>query len=417
MRKITALKKFSEKHYYAALIFAFIFVYALITPKETLFRVSEAILAIHAVDFGMGFCSRLLPGAIYNLFFDSVSPAKTAAYVNTLLVIFFIVMSFLLEKLVLSVESGHRKTALIILAFFITGPATFAIHIHYPGMLDMYWVFCALFLFVLLSKKQLTPLIFLPFVLCVTVYFASLICFIPFFVIIVLYKISYSESKKEKAILWSFLIFAALAAVALSIYFAVFENGNLIYTIDEFHEIYSKKGTDRFFYFDQNLYKDVYTYDLEKYATYQPENGTNIELIFGEILLRVNYTFSKMTLSDKLIIFALIAPVFSLVFAFLFTELKYNIKSKNRLKAFANICTIALPFFTLFSSVFFSEDLVRWIGHAFLTLFATFLYLLYKEGKEAWSRIESHISKIPFAFLLIYFTFYATTVYHPYYIG
>lgn len=418
MRKINRIKEFSQKHIYALGIFAFIMVYSFMVPGEfKLWDADKAVLAIHAVDFGLGFCSKLLPGAIYNLFFDSVSTVKTSIYLMVLLIGFFSVLSLLLEKFVLHIEPEYRKTAFIILAFFLTGPSTFAIHVYYPGMLDMYWVFCALLFFVFLSKKKLTPLVFLPFVICVTVYFASLICFIPFFIIILLYEISCSETRKEKIQLWIVLIVSAVAAVGLSVYFAVCETDNLVYTMEEFHKIYSERGTDNYFYFDQSLYKHSVSNYTDEYITKMQNVKTPIERISLELFIRIAYNLHKITLKDKLIIFALIFPVTALIFAFIFNQIKYNAKIKHGLKLFSDICTVALPFFTLCASVFFSEDLVRWIGHTFLTLSTIFIYILHKEGKEAWKWVEERISKIPLPVILLYFTFYATTVYHPYYIG
>ncbi len=418
MTDINKIKSFQEKHYYAIIIFAFIMIYSCIIPGEfKSFGVSGAVKAIHAVDFGMGFCSKLLPGAIYNLFFDSVGTVKTSIYLAVLLVLFFAVLSFLLEKFILKVDPCHRKTALIILAFFLTGPSTFAIHVYYPGMLDMYWVFCALMFFVFLTKKQFTPLVFFPFVLCITIYFASLICFIPFFVIILLYKISCTEGKKERGMLWTVLVVSVTVTVGLSVYLAVFESDNLIYTIEEFHEIYSKKGIDNFFYFDQSLYKYDDTYGYEDYAVFTLKGDSAIKKIIWEIALRINYNLSKMALHNKLIIFSLILPVVAMIYAFMFNQIKLNIKSNHKLKSFSYICTLILPFFTLFTSVFFSEDLVRWIGHAFLTLFASFIFVICNEGKASWEWIEDKLAKIPSVPLMLFFSLYATTVYHPYYTG
>ncbi len=393
-------------------------VYACTVPGDfRSYGVDGAVMAIHAVDFGLGFCSKLLPGAIYNLFFDSVGTVKTSVYLVILLIGFFAVLSLLLEKFILSVELQHRKTTLIILAFFLTGPSTFAIHIYYPGMLDMYWVFCALLFFIFLTKKRLRPLLILPFLLCITIYFASLISFIPFFVIIMLYEISVSDTKKDKIQLWSILIISAVAAVALGIYLATSESNNLVYTIEEFREIYSKKGIDNFLYYEKSLYKFSDDDHLKHYFLDYYKLESKSSPILYEISAIIDYHLSKTTIKDKLVVFALIMPITVSIFAFLFNQIKYNLKNKRILKAFSNICMVALPFFTIIISVFFSEDLIRWISHAFLTLFASFIYILYNENEKAWKWVEERVQKLPFAVILLYLTFYATTIYHPYYIG
>ncbi len=388
----------------------------IIIVSHDTFGSGNSILAIHAVDFGMGFCSKLLPGALYNIFFDTVGTVKTYLYLLVLLVLFFIGLSFILEKFLLKINAEHRKTALIILAFFLTGPGTFAIHVYLPGMLDMYWVFCALMFFIFLSNKYLRPLIFIPFVLCVTVYFASLICFIPFFVIILLYEISYTDTKKEKIKLWIILIISSVFALGLSVYFAAFESDNLVYTMEEFNKIYSEKGVSNFFYFNQSLYKDIVSYYLDQFAVFELKTNSPLEKFIWEVTLRINYNLSRISLSDKLIIFALIVPIVCLILSFMINQIKINFSEKQKLRAFANICSFALPLFAICASVFFSEDFIRWTGHVFLTLFASFLFILSKDRK-ACIRLDEWISKIPFTAIILYFAFYATTIYSPYYSG
>lgn len=416
MRKIKAAKRFFEKHCYSVAIFAFIIIYsAFVSEGFKLWVPDSSIKAIHGVDYGVGFCSKLLPGAIYNLFFDKVDDVRTTIYIAIWMLGFFAVLSLVLEKFILNTKPENRKTALVLAAFFLTGPSTFAIHICYPGMLDTYWVFFALLFFLLLSKKQLTPLLFIPFVLCIMVYFSSLICFIPFFVIIILYKISCCDDKKEKVMLWSVLVFSVVTAVALSGYFIFFENDNLKYTIEEFHEIYAAKGIESFKYFDHSLYKSLnLQIGLEEQLNEALDSGDNKLKFFAELSYRIKHSLSKLYLKDKAVIFAAVFPVAAFGLSFLLSQLKTNLKSKKRLKAFSIMCLIILPFFSLITSVFFSEDMVRWIAHSFLTLFAGILYIIYKEKEQAWNWIENTLSKIPFTNIILYFIFYAAIFYEPY---
>ncbi len=418
MIDINRVKSFCNKHYYAVVIFVFSIVYScIISTNNILWGVSGEIYAIHAVDFGLGFCSKLLPGAIYNIFFDSIGEFKTTAYLLVLLLLFYVALSFLLEKFMLKIKAENRKTAFIILAFFLTGTVSLAIHSYYPGMLDMYWIFCALMFFILLSVKQLKPLIFLPFVLCVTVYFASLICFIPFFAIIILYEIACTQEKKQKVLLWVLLIVSVVAAVGLGGYFAVFETDNLVLSIEEFHEIYSKRGIDDFFYFDQSLYKDVVSFGYDEFEVFELKSDSVIERIIWEVALRINYNLSAISIKDKLTVLSLASPLFAFVLWFMLSQAKMNFKDKNNLKGFTNICMFILPFFTMFSSVFFSEDVIRWLSHSFVVLTSSFIFVLYNEGERAWNWVQDKINKIPFVALLFYFIFNATTIYSPYYSG
>ena len=99
MIHINKLKTYFNRHYYALIVFEFCIIYSCtILGDFATYGVDKAVSAIHAVDFGMGFCSKLIPGAIYNIFFDNVSKIKTSVYLIILLIGFFFVLSFMIEK-------------------------------------------------------------------------------------------------------------------------------------------------------------------------------------------------------------------------------------------------------------------------------------------------------------------------------
>ena len=111
MIDINKVKSFCNKHYFAVVIFVFSIVYSCIIFTNNIpYGVNGEIYALHAVDFGLGFCSKLLPGAIYNIFFDSVGNFKTTAYLFILLLLFYVVLSFVLEKFILKIKEENRKT-------------------------------------------------------------------------------------------------------------------------------------------------------------------------------------------------------------------------------------------------------------------------------------------------------------------
>ncbi len=398
------VKSLIEKHYYALFFFIFVMVYSCVIPGELkLWKTDELTLSFHAVDYSMGFCSRFLPGAIYNFFFDSISERQASIYLTVLMVVFFAVLSVLLERLMLNVDSEYRFTALVVLLFFLTGPSTFAIFINVLGMLDVYWVFAAILFFILLSNKHTHFLLFVPFLICILVYYVTWLCYIPFFAIIVLYRISISETKKEKSILWVSLIVSVVSALGLTLYFVIFEKGNLTYTLDEFLSIFYSKNVDPAYYG-----QSIYYYDIHSDQQY----GTS-KFILEELYIRLSVNFKISNLYNKIPLFLLLLPIVAFIYKFLLRQIK---SCDIALKKFSFVCMMLLFAGTMAVSVIATTDLIRWTGHAFLPLFAAFLYVLYNEGDLAWMCLKENLSKYSFKTVMVFLIFYASVIYNPYFV-
>ena len=396
---MTKIKSLCEKHYYSVFFFLFILVYSCIVPGglrpwETI----EVTRCFHAVNYSMGFCSRFLPGAIYNFIFGAVDETTLNLYLSVLMVVFFFVLSLFLERFILSVDREYRFVAMIVMLFFVTGPATFSIYIKVLGMLDVYWVFAALLFFILLSKKQTWIFLFVPFLLCVLTYFVTWICYIPFFILIILYKISITDTKKEKVYLWLSLFIAAAGAVIITLYFAVYEKGNLVYTVDEFIDIINSQGIKETAYYTESMY---YNIDGTAYT------GN----IFKELLVRASINFIGFNAFTNIPLYLLVAPVVAFIYKFFIKQISVT---SNKLKKFSYVCMMLLFVGTFVFSFAFSTDFVRWLGHAFLPLFTGFIYVLHNEGREAWEYVDVCINKSNIKKVITFLVFYALIVYDPY---
>lgn len=398
---MTKIKSLIEKHYYLLFFFLFILVYSCVVPGGLKpWQTIGVTQSFHAVDYSMGFCSRFFPGAIYNFLFGAVEEQTLNLYMSFLMIAFFFVLSILLEQFVLSVESKYRFVAVVILMFFLTGPVTFSIYIKTLGMLDVYWVFAALLFFVLLSRKETWFLLFIPFVICVLTYYVTWLCYLPFFVIILLYKISITKTKKDKVYLWVALSVSVIIAVALTLYFVFFEKSNLTYTVEGFIDALNAKGSDSYKYYSEVLY----------YYGYEAPVDVNI---FDELLTRLSLSSVSLLHLSKISLVILIVPVVSFVCKFFYKQIK---QCDVKLKKFSYFCMVLLFFCTYISSFLTSTDYVRWTAHACLPLFVSFIYVLYNEGSEVWSFVKESFEKINFKMILIYLVFYMSVVYDPYYI-
>lgn len=397
---MTKAKTLFEKHYYALFFFLFIIAYSCVIPGELKpWRTDGLTLSYHAVDYSMGFCSRFLPGAIYNFLFNSITEEKVSLYSSALMIIFFAVLSIFLEKFMNNVSAEYRFTAIVVLLFFLTGPATFSIYVKVLGMLDVYWVFAAALFIILLSKKETYFLLFLPFLLCVLNYYVTWLCYIPFFAIITLYKISTLTSKKEKIYLWISLIFSLVIAFGLSLYLVIYEKDNLTYTLEEFNEIFNAYGIN----------PEYYTISMY----YQVQDTAYVGDIFTELFIRLKINLKMADIENKIPLFLLITPIVTFIYSFFFKQIK---QCKERLKQLSYLCMILLFAGTMIISLIATTDLIRWTGHAFLPLFTSMLYVLYKEGDSAWIYIKENLGKYSLPTLLIYLLFYASVVYDPYFV-
>lgn len=414
------IKSFCKNHIYAFTFFAFLVLYNFVVVlKCKLPVISGVVYSFHAVDYSMGFCSQILPGAIFNFIYDSLSENKVLIHETVLILLLFLAVAVFCERLFEKVPDEYRKTALIVMLFFLSGPGTFAAFIKDIGSLDIYWVFSAAFFLFCLTNKRLYPLMIIPFVVCVFVHYASFVCYIPFFVIIVLYKISCNENKKERRLLWGSLISAFSAAFVLAVYFIKFQQSNLTYTLEEFHAIFEKLGVEHTRYYNWAFYRignEEMTNELGDKLTWY-ESATEAPTFLKTILLAMQlgltlHNVYSLDLENVLCQAILILPIVILCYLFIIRQIKAN--KANKLKVFALVCSLCLFFATNLAGFLFSGDRVRWMVHAFLMLVAISFYVCYTEKQSLWSVFNRIVQKVPVLLLLCYYIIYAVNTYDLY---
>ena len=235
MKKV---KSFFSDHKLSLFFFGFLMAYSfVISGNLGLWKVDSITYSFHVVDFSIGFCTKLLPGAVCNFLFDEITENKISIYITVLIAICFFLIGVLLEKIIKETDEAFRKTLFILIMFFLTGPATFSIYTDAFCWLDFYWLFAAVIALLLLIKKQLYFLIVPLMLATVMVHFASILCYIPFVCIIMLYKISETVNKKEKAYLWIIWTATVVSALGLSLYMAVYETEHVKMTMEEMNEL------------------------------------------------------------------------------------------------------------------------------------------------------------------------------------
>ncbi len=410
------IKSFCKNHIYAFTFFAFLVLYNFVVVlKCKLPVISGVVYSFHAVDYSMGFCSQILPGAIFKAIYGTISENKVLFHETVLMLLLFLAVAFFCERLFEKVAEEYRNTALIVMLFFLSGPGTFAAFIRDIGSLDIYWVFSATFFLLCLTNKRLYPLMIIPFVVCVFVHYASFVCYIPFFVIIVLYKISCLDNKNERKILWISLASALGTAFVLAVYFIKFQQSNLTYTLEEFHAIFEKLGVEHTRYYNWAFYQ---TGDAEigDHMTLL-ENAWESTSFFETILLAMQlgltlHNLYSLDLENFICQTVLILPIVILCFLYIIRQIKVN--KDNKLKIFALVCSLCLLLATNLAGLLFSGDRVRWMVHAFLMLVATSFYVCHTEKQSLWSVFHRIIQKVPVLLLVCYYIIYAVNTYDLY---
>ena len=414
MTVINKVKKFLHNHCYSIGFFAFLWIYAyVVVGKFSQWEVFDIVYSFHAVDFSMGFASKILMGAIYNFFFNELTMENVVLFDKIVLCIIFATSAVLIEKILLNTDEKYRKTAMFIMLFFVTGTPTFAAYVFCLGMLDTFFVVFSLLFIIFLSYKYSRWFLIIPLVGVLMTHYASMICFVPSLVILGIYKISCLEKKGEKISLWIPLVVATVAVLALFVYLLLFETENMVYTLEEFSALLKSKGVEHLEYYEAGFYREVINDSGVYDDIIVPDRQTGVARVFDTIIQQIQLTFSMLNINFGMMVFIGIAPVTYFLFRFLFVHIK-KYKRENKLKAFSFVCMCLMFVVTLSLAGFVSSDSVRWVNHAFFSLFASVLYILYNEGSESWEYVDTQFSKTPVVLLVFYFLMYANFLYSPY---
>ena len=115
-----------KKHPYLPFYFLIFIAYNFfVTASMNPMGLSDVCYPYFLVDFSMGFCSKLLPGAIYNFFFNNTGKEAVFAFNTVVFLVFVLIILLLLEKLLLLHEGKNRTNIILLTVFFLTGISTF----------------------------------------------------------------------------------------------------------------------------------------------------------------------------------------------------------------------------------------------------------------------------------------------------
>lgn len=388
----------------------------LIANNAGWFEVKPINYAYHAVDYSMGFCSRMLPGAMYHSLVGIYSKSAVSIYLIVLYALFIIMLAVLLEQFALKFRQ-KQKVCFILLTFFLTGPLTFNLFVTELGMLDFYWALFFLMACLCLKNKYLKFAVPLFVALMVMTHYAALACYASALLLIVLLFAVRSDSKREKIIY--LLIFASslLIGIGLALYFLTHDSSNLVYNVDDFRRILQKDRHALSFYYDYSFYKyfgpeyagtRIYSAYSAGIAGEEFMHTKNIfEIALHQIKANLQYTsVSQMVIT---ILVGLIPQSLLIYILACYCKKKPAKKKRWILVLFLLLC-IACELV----GCLFSNDTPRWVGNSIIILFIFTFYILHYEYEQGMERIEMLFQKIGYPIIYVFLFFYSNMVMDAY---
>lgn len=406
-------------------VYALILLYAWgVAGRFAPWRADVVAYEFHAVDFSLGFGSFILPGQVYQWICGAPDPGTLSVYHTVLLLLFFAGVAVLLARLLKHVDRQDRRVAGTLVFLFLTGPCTFSIFVTDLGMPEVYWVYLAALFFVCLAYKPLHLLIAPLCVLALLVNYAAIICYVPFFCILLLYKLSVETDKSaRRMLLAAFIVCVAVSVVSYG-YLAVNTMKNMNYSFEEYNALMRSRGVTELTYTDSlfyGRYEEDYPADFYARMAASPfytegDAVTPLQRLVNFAVFRLNMVRFHLAQRNPLMLIVpltAILPILALIFRFCVTELKN--KNNPALRRFVFFCMPTLFFVTVLVSWPLSFDYFKWLNFAFLPLFASFLYVLYREPTYTASYLRRALSAVSFPQTVMYCAVYALCVLSAYY--
>ena len=423
---------------YTALFFSVLIIYSVCVLNSFSIPVIDSVITYtyHCVDYSMGFCSRFLIGAVYNLFVRDPSPESAAVFENILLCLIYAGASFLLAKWLVKLPDEERLKGIRLALFCVTGSCALPAFARVLGMLDVFWlVFGILFLLCMQNRvlRYITPVFMFGFLLT---HIGAMLTCVPLFALLLLYEYTLADTKKEKRI-WLALFFVSCAVAVLSFgYFVMFEKQTLTYDIYDFNDILEQRGTKGYYYYDFALYDNNTDFtsfgpfvfdvgnadkmDIGLFVAGETKTGFGSLLheIWFQVKLRlVYYTAGNAEVMKKfmgklLIMLTVLSPL--LVMFYKTFIARFKAEKSDKVKKFIWFCVLAFFPFTIFGSIFVSDDTLRWVTHAMLSLFTILFYISYREGSGALKVVFGFIDSFSPTVVTAYQLVYMLSVFSPY---
>lgn len=360
----------------------------------------------HAVDYSLGFCAKLLPGAIYHLLVGKYNETAMTVYVRIISLLLILLLSILTQRIYTALSDHTKNSVLLFLILCIACPCTFYYALQFEGCLDAYWIILFLLCVLFMQNKFLRWAIPLLAFSMILVHGGAILCYIPLAALVLLLKTVVSEDKKEKAALFTVFVLTVVVSFGAVGYFALYNHANLkVSDIDQLGKFFDSRDVkSRFYYewyfFEASVDGGVQQDDFPEFL-FSSSASPLVQLVF-KVLRQMYYTVSTSDYIRPLpqLLYAL--PLFAGLAAVL---LKFVRRSKKAAIRLLGVCFLLLPLFSIFSGLAFSNDVLRWFSHALICLFGGVICASCFADATCFCEIEAFIgrhSPIILPYLIVY---------------
>lgn len=329
-----------------------------LVQKEVIHYLDNYYFPLYVINYDCGFCSRLLVGTVFSLFFGD---KLDVLVLNNILLCVYIMACFILSIFINNClkNTKYDKTLGLYTFFIVISPVMLA-YLRFLGTLDLFWLpFVILSLFVVDKKgwRWLVP-VFCAIALCIYELFVT--TYLPVMAIIVFYQFA----KKPNTSNFIYIAFCAVFVGAATLYFLILGDSTMKMTSDQMVEFARNRLDETGSTFDDFYLRSAFFWELphvEKYSGF---------------LGYIKYNFEIFTAGDasalKAIFFFVISNTITAV-PFLYMIAKSFRKADKPIKKFTYLCCFSTYAF-MFVNLLLSTDTDRFSLHF---LWASLLLLMF----------------------------------------
>ena len=342
-------------------------------------NVSIWVYQFYLCDYKVGFCSRLLIGAVITHFTDIVSTDLMNTIINTAVVLSLFLQSLIVAVILRIAMKRGSMLGCFITLLFLCNPLAVTENMRMPGQIDVY----LLVLFLLWSFSYRTPLVYIvsPLIcfVCMAIHYEFVLTFLPPMLILLLYRAVAWPNKRARFISAFTFVLCAIISAVLLIWFVFFSTSHLRLTEDEFYyNMLRRFQTDpvtrsaNIYKMGTPIYKEFFDTHLFGHIDFSPQ-------LFGDHAMSFSYNnpfeYLKLVLTAPTLgspaewmkeFILLIPGTFVLTAIWVICVIR-----EKKGKRFVYICCAA-QFMVLFPEIIISTDGWRFISATFIAQFAVF---------------------------------------------
>ena len=355
--------------------------------------VSTWVYQFYLCDYGVGFCSRLLVGAVITFFTDTVSTDLMDVIINTA-----VMLSLVLQAVAAGVvlRTAMKRGSLLccaIVLLFLCSPMAVTENMRMPGQLDIY----ILVVFLLWLACYRTPAVYvvspLVCVIGMAIHYEFFLTFLPPMLVLLLYRAVAWERKPARVCSAAAFGVCLAVSAALLVWFVFLANNHLRLTESEFYyDMLRRFRTDpatrsaNLYKMGTPIYKEYFDAHLFGHADFTED-------LFGEEAYSFTYDNVWDYIRSMLVIAKSLGQSdwekeltpflpFAVMFGGIWTVCAVR---ERRGKRLVYLCCAA-QMLAVIPEMIASSDLWRFVSAALIAQYAVF-FAVYRERDSALNRL------------------------------